>query len=239
LFRVAICDDDSGFRKSVKEIITQNASAYGISCEFAEYSSGESFLADINTVKERDLLIIDILMGGINGMEVARKVRQIDRDIFIIFASSHIKFSPEGYTVRAVAYILKDFFFERNMKVALDSVIPELIRQNSKIMLKTSEGEIKFKVNRLMCAESNSHYVTYYLNRKESYTVREKFSEAAKKLRQYDFIQIHRGCTVNPAFIRSISKYVLVLESDWEINISRDLYKNVEKEYMMYRALHV
>ena len=85
-----------------------------------------------------------------------------------------------------------------------------------------------------MCVESDNHFVTYYLNRSHGYSVRAKFTDVAENMMKYDFILIHRGCIVNPTFIKDIKKNYIVLDPDWEINISRDLYKIVKQKYQMY-----
>ena len=235
MLKVAICDDDSFFREKVKVIIKDIAVKNSTLLDFLEYSSGEALLSDVGSMKRCDLLVLDILMDGMNGMEVARKIRMHNNEVSILFISSYVKFCPEGYSVKAVGYILKDDFFERNISTTLKTIIPDLIRHNNEIMLKTSSGERRLKVSKIMCVESNNHYVTYYLNRNEGYSVRERFSDAAQTMQQYGFLLIHRGCIVNPAFILDIKKNYLVLVPDWEINISRDLYHMVKQKVLMYK----
>ncbi len=235
MLRIAICDDDAYFRGKAISIIQDIVNKSASLCEFMEYSSGEEFLANIDSIKRFDLLVLDILMEGINGMDVARQIRVNNSDICILFISSHIKFSTEGYNVKAVGYILKDDFFERNITATLEMVIPTLKKRNNELLIKTSSGDKKLIVSKIMCVESNNHYVTYYLSRNVSYSVREKFSNVADNMRPYDFILIHRGCIVNLDYIKEIKKNYLVLDPDWEINISRDLYQTVMKKYRMYR----
>jgi len=234
VIRIAICDDDAYFREKAKSKIQDIVNKSASLCEFIEYSSGEAFLADMESVNKCDLLVLDILMEGINGMDVARQIRVNNSDVCILFISSHIKFSPEGYTVNAVGYILKDDFFERNVSAALEMVIPNLIKRNNEIVIKTLSGDTRLIVSKIMCVESNNHYVTYYLSRDKGYSVRDRFSDVAQEMLRYDFILIHRGCIVNLDYIKEIKKNYLVLESGWEINISRDLYKSVKQKYQMY-----
>lgn len=235
MIRIAICDDDVFFIEKAKRVITEISNNYGTTCEFKEYSSGESLLSDLSSVVRCDILVLDILMDGINGMETARKIREINTEVRVLFASSHIKFATEGYFVNAVGYILKDDFFERNITAVLDLLIPIIIDLNREIVLKTHSGSYRIRVSRIMCVESNNHFVTYYLSRNQSYSVRERFSDVANNMSKYDFILIHRGCIVNPSFIKSINRSFLVLEPDWEINVSRDLYKSVKQKYQMFK----
>lgn len=239
MLRIAICDDDAYFRKKTISIIQDKVNKSASLCEFMEYSSGEEFLADMKTVKKCDLLVLDILMAGINGMDVARQIRANNSNACILFISSHIKFSPEGYSVKAVGYILKDDFFERNISATLEMVIPNLIKRNNEILVKTSSGDMRLIVSKIMCVESNNHYVNFYLSREKSYSVREKFSNVAQEMLPYDFILIHRGCIVNLNYIKEIKKTYLVLDPDWEINISRDLYQNVKKKFRMYKDFSI
>jgi len=206
VIRIAICDDDTFFLEKAKRVISEICLRHGTSCEFLEYHSGESLLSDTSSLKKCDLLVLDILMSGINGMDVARKIRVDNNEIRVLFASSHIKFSPEGYFVKAIGYILKDDFFERNLTAILDSLIPDLIKKNREILLKTSSGSYRINVSNIMCVESDNHFVTYYMNRNQGYSVRAKFADVAENMMKYDFILIHRGCIVNPTFIKDIKK---------------------------------
>lgn len=234
MIRIAICDDDTFFLEKAKRVTSEICLRHGTSCEFLEYQSGESLLSDTSSLKKCDLLVLDILMNGISGMDVARKIRLDNNEIRVLFASSHIKFSPEGYTVNAIGYILKDDFFERNITATLDSLIPDLIKRNRELLLKTNSGSYRIRVSNIMCVESDNHFVTYYMNRNQGYSVRAKFADVAENMMKYDFILIHRGCIVNPTFIKDIKKNYIVLDPDWEINISRDLYKIVKQKYQMY-----
>ncbi len=102
--RIAICDDEKTFLVKLKKDISDilNGSDY----ELAEFQSGESLLFAYNEQKY-DIIILDIEMNGINGLDTAREIRRCDRSAVMAFLTSYESFAVQGYEVKAERYILK------------------------------------------------------------------------------------------------------------------------------------
>lgn len=99
--RIAICDDEKMFliklRKEITDMLT------GSDYELKEFQSGEELLSAYNQQKY-DIIILDIKMNGINGLDTARKIRKSDRRAVIAFLTSHESFAVQGYEVKAVSH---------------------------------------------------------------------------------------------------------------------------------------
>ena len=102
--RIAICDDEKAFLKKFRNEISEilNEAYY----ELTEFTSGENLL---ETHKEQkfDIVILDIEMTGINGLDTAREIRKSDRSAVIAFLTSYESFAVQGYEVKAERYILQ------------------------------------------------------------------------------------------------------------------------------------
>ena len=105
MINIGICDDELLYRIKIKDILKELLRSYSINYNIYEFSSGEELLN--NYPKDLDILIMDIQMKIVNGMYTARKIREFDQNLEIIFMTSFSEFMQEGYEVKAYRYILK------------------------------------------------------------------------------------------------------------------------------------
>ena len=103
--KIAICDDDNSFLQNVKFLINKIYSNPD-KLSIYEYESGEQFLLQFKP-QLYDVIILDIEMCGITGLEVAEEIRKIDKSVILAFLTSHQEFATLGYEVNAFRYILK------------------------------------------------------------------------------------------------------------------------------------
>ncbi len=102
--KIAICDDEQLFLNKLKQEISEILVDYDY--EIMEFNSGEDFLSTYKE-QEYDIIILDIEMNGINGLDTAREIRKTDRSTVIAFLTSYESFAVQGYEVKAERYILK------------------------------------------------------------------------------------------------------------------------------------
>ena len=108
MFKIAICDDEGHFRNRIREILIDYMNKNGILYEIDEFESGKDFInLGINLAKY-DIIFLDINMDGLDGMETAQKIREVSRDVFIVFVTAFITCALQGYSVGAIRYILKN-----------------------------------------------------------------------------------------------------------------------------------
>lgn len=112
---------------------------------------------------EYDLVLLDVLMPGINGMQVAQELRELDKNVKIIFISSSSEFAVESYRVGAYHYLLKpidkDLFFQ-----LLDRIRSELsTREEQGFVLKSREGVVGISFTRLEYVEVINKTVNFHL----------------------------------------------------------------------------
>ena len=109
VIRIAICDDLYNERNMIQSLLTsiQNEEQK-LEFNITQYEEGEALLMDMEeNLSEFDLVILDIYMDGINGMETARKIRENDINIPIVFLTASPDFALESYDVNAFGYLLK------------------------------------------------------------------------------------------------------------------------------------
>ena len=130
MISIGICDDELHYRLNIKETLDKILTSYPINYKLYEFSSGEDVLN--NYPKDLDILIMDIQMKSINGMDVARKIREFDENLEIIFMTSFTEFMQEGYEVKAYRYILKPISESKILK----NVVPcinEIVKKEKQL----------------------------------------------------------------------------------------------------------
>ena len=103
---IALCDDDSEQIKNLRRLIGEWAESKPFAVNVAGYESGEQFLFEYPD-NPCSLLLLDIEMSGINGMELAKKLRSSGNRLPIIFITGYSDYIGEGYDVEALHYLLK------------------------------------------------------------------------------------------------------------------------------------
>ncbi|HBF5972103.1 TPA: response regulator, partial [Clostridioides difficile] len=105
MIKIAICEDEKEQQELLKRYINQIFDALSVKCRLEVFNSGEELLEGYS--KDTDVLLLDIQMGQINGIDTARKVRVLDDKVEIIFITALIEYALEGYEVRAYRYLIK------------------------------------------------------------------------------------------------------------------------------------
>ena len=114
--RIAICDDEEIFLNKLHKHLSRILNYEG--CTIEKFSGGNALLSSFTKYKY-DIIILDIEMNGLNGIETAEKIRGVDRNVTIAFLTSHEDFAIQGYNVKAERYILKqqpDYMYQEQIK---------------------------------------------------------------------------------------------------------------------------
>ena len=150
MIKIAICEDEKEQQELLKTYINQIFEALYIKYKLEIFNSGEELLE--NYQNDTDVLLLDIQMGQINGMDTARKIRSIDDKVEIIFITSLIEYALEGYEVRAYRYLIKPVKYE-NLKENIINCIKEIDIKNKYIIVKEQGNQIKLDINEITYVE--------------------------------------------------------------------------------------
>lgn len=105
--RITIVDDDERFVVKLKKLIGKYYLEKGVKAEISSYNKAQLVIFDINEKKISDLYLLDIEMPGVNGIELANMIKQVDSNAYIIFITSHLQFTLDAFDVQAYQYIPK------------------------------------------------------------------------------------------------------------------------------------
>ncbi len=226
--KTAIVDDDGKARECLRSYITE---LVGNLSEIDEFESGEQFLASFSQ-GVYDLVILDIFMNKITGMDVAREIRKTDKNIRIVFATSSNEYASESYEVDAKYYLHKPIDRSR-VKAMLDRLNIDEIELMRTTALPGGKSVI---LRSIIYADFSSHCVTLHCKRGENIALRMSFSEIEPVLCAYPyFYSPCKGTVINFYEVTSQINDTFTLSDGSIIPISRRKAKDVLDAYSSFR----
>lgn len=232
MLNIVICEDEIEQQEILKNYLEQILNEINSKYEILIFNSGEELFK--NYPDNIDIFLLDIQMDGLNGMEVARKIRQIDKkEVEIIFTTSLIEYIQEGYEVRAYRYLLKPIKLE-DLKKHIILCIEELTK-NKEIYIAVNEknNTCKVKISEITYIEIQKREMTIHTIN-EDYTINSSMSKLENELSKYNFYRCHKSFMVNIDFIKNIKQYIAILDNKEEVPISRYRFKETKSRFLSY-----
>lgn len=232
MIRVAICDDEKIFLDDYVKIINNIKKLYSYNIEIFKFNSGEELLNFININEMKfNIIFLDIIMEKINGVETAKKIRQIDKITEIIFLTNSKDYALEGYEVKAYNYIVKSSEF---MEEKIYESIRDLYsRVNDFIVINNKSVIERIETKEIVYIESNKRKIIF--NTTEcKYEMYEKLDNIYADLKQRGFIKVHRSYIVNREFIKKIEAKDIITTTGEIIPISRSKFDEVKLSFIEY-----
>lgn len=217
MLKIAIVENDANDAQLLIDYIRRYEKEESISAKVSIFEDGELFLLNYKT--HFDIVFMDIMLVGIDGMEVSRKLRSIDQEIVIVFITSMAQYAIKGYEVDACDFAVKpvtyaDFFMKMNR--ALKRVKTEI---QDMVTLKTTGSIVKISASTIYYVEVIKHDLIYHTVSGEIQS-HGTMRDVEEKLRKYSFFRVHHSYLVNLAHVHAVRGDAIVVNNT-EINISR------------------
>ena len=226
MITIAICDDDNSQINALKKMLTEWNSHITIN----EYNSAEQFLFNYPDAS-CDLLLLDIEMGDMNGMELAKQLRAKGDMLPIIFITGFSKYIGDGYDVEALHYLMKPVNKEKLFQV-LDRYSCRH-RPDNRVILPIGSESVIVASDNIVYLEAFGKKTQITLNDGKEMICTCGLSEASEKLGQ-GFVSCHRSYVVNIGAIRKISRTDITMDSGKKIPLSRRSYDSVNRAFIDY-----
>ena len=224
MLTLSICDDDSAERSYLKSLVLDWSARSGEGVSVLEYSSAEAFLFDFSD-NPCDILLLDVEMPGMSGVELAKKLRSENRIIQIIFVTAFSDYISEGYEVAALHYLLKPVDPEKLFRT-LDRAAERVIRDCRSTTLETSDGTFVIPLHEIHFMESQKNYVIVHAER--DYIVRRTLTAFSDCL-DSRFLRVGRSYIINLLYIKKVSRTEIELKTGEIIQIPKGSFEAVNK----------
>ena len=223
-YRIAICDDRQEDREYVRQLTARWAQQRGNQVEMTEFCSAEQFLFSCPQ-PDFDLLLLDIEMGEMDGVSLAKQVRRTNELMQIVFITGYSDYITEGYEVAALHYLMKPVKEEKLFAV-LDRVMERLHKNTKVLTLETSEEMVRVPLYQVSALEVQRNYVTVHAI--QDYTVKKSLSELMEQLDER-FFRVGRSAVVNLNDISRVTRSDIYLTDGRSIPLPRGAYDKLNR----------
>ncbi len=235
MIKIAFCDDDMEVLHQINELLDRYRVDRNEDITYAAYQSPFELLTEIEKGIRPDILFLDVVMPGQNGMDVAKEIRQYDTNMKIIFLTSSPEFAVESYTVGAYFYQLKPIWEESFFRL-MDSVLAECEKKKkNSLILRSKDGITRIDLRQLEYCEVLGRKLLFHLENGAVLESAGSLDDLAGQLMQYsNFFRPHRSFLVNMEYIQNISSRSIKMVNDAEIPIPHGKCSEIKNTYMEY-----
>lgn len=227
---LAVVDDLAWDRDRISTLLTAYGARMHRPWRVRCFSSGEAFLDSLMPGRY-EMVFLDILMDGIDGMETARRLRAVDPDVILVFVTTEVSYAVEGYNVEASGFLVKDSdTLEANFE-ALMARLERRIQSEVYLHLPGSLSGIPVPASALLYAEVLNHEMKLHLKNR-SHVLRMTLGELWPLLpADGRFLECHRGIVINLDAVASLDQQVVTLTDGTTLPVSRRRRAELERAY--------
>lgn len=232
MFYIALCDDN---QIDLAELSTDLADlkGRGIHTEILTYANGISLVEEYERGRRFHLLVLDMLMEPIDGIETAKRIRKYDISVPILIVTSTVQYALEGYQVNAWRYLMKpvekaSFLYE------VESILKQqAASEKHYFIVSNDQGITKVQLDNILYFESDQHTIRLHAVNGE-YVFRDALGNIEEKLSSRHFIRIHKSYLINLRYVKNVFKNSVQMENGDEVFVSKHRSTVLYKELLDY-----
>lgn len=204
MLKFAIVEDNESDARTLESNLRESLKAMNAECTIEKYSNAESFNSD---GREYDVIFLDIEMPGMNGMNLAERIRTANSESGIVFVTNMVRYAVQGYGVAPIDYIVKPI--ERyDFGITIKRVLDFCTRKNDleSILIKTRQGAKKVCYRQIRYIDVTLHHIIFYTDT-ENLDMWGTLGDVEEKLPNPPFFRLSSSCIVNLSYIKTIKGY--------------------------------
>lgn len=233
MLKLAFCDDDIEVLSQLRSLLDRYRVDRNQEIEYTAYQSPLELLAGIERGRRWDILFLDVMMPGENGIAAAKEIREFDVNVKIIFLTSSTEFAVESYTVGAYFYQLKPIWDDSFFRL-MDSVIEQCAKARSdSLILKCKDGITRISLGQLEYCEVIGRSLFFHLTTGKVLESFGSLDELGGQLTGYkNFQRLHRSYLVNLDYIQGISYRAITMSCLTEIPVPHGKFAELKKMFL-------
>ena len=232
MIRIGICDDVIEQLQMQKEIICNITNGLCLNVEIGCFQSGEDLLCEIEQKGNMDIIVLDIEMGGMNGVETARMIREKDSRVILIFISFYDQYCKEMISVQPFAFIDKPVS-EKQLEPIFKRAIEVLGAKEEIFEYAYKKVTYKILIRKIRYFESDKREINIYSTDGMN-SFYKKLDEVEMQLEQMDvkFLRISKSYLVNMNYVKEFRYEKVVMDDGKELRIGPKYKDKIRKSYI-------
>lgn len=235
MIQIACCDDDISVLQQLTSLLDRYRVARSREISYAAFHSPLDLMAQIEHGAGFDVLFLDILMPGENGIAVAEEIRRHDANVKIIFLTSSAEYAVESYSVNAFFYQLKPIWEESFFRL-LDTVLATCEEeQTNSLILRCKTGITRIEPRQLEYCEVIHRTLFLHLTSGQTLESIGSLDDLERHLADHGgFLRPHRSYLINLAHVQNLSYRAITMSCLAQIPIPRGKYNEIKNAFLAY-----
>ena len=235
MIKIAFCDDELSVLNELRVLLDQYRVDSNQEIDYTAFQNPWDLLSEIERGTRYDILFLDVVMPGQNGIDTAAEIRNYDSNVKIVFLTSSEEFAVQSYTVGAYFYQLKPIWKESFFRL-MDSAISACEKERTQsLILRCKTGITRIELRHIEFCEVLHRTLFIHLNNGEVLESAGHLDELFRKLAPFGgFLRAHRSYLINLDYVKNISSHVITMSSLAEIPIPHGKYQEIKDKYLEF-----
>lgn len=217
MIRIALVEDDKGYREELMQFLTRYQQESNEKFHITTFTDGDEIVDGYSC--DFDIILMDIVMKYMNGMDAAERIREKDSEVVIIFITNTPQYAMKGYMVDALDYVLKPItYFAFSQRI--DRALSRMKKRTKKYLSITCKGGIqKLDVSQITYVEVRDHDLIYHTAEKE-YLAKGTLTDVEQTLEQHHFFRCNKCYLINLEYVEGVRNNDILVAGDL-VQVSR------------------
>lgn len=235
ILRCTICDDNPASAEEARRIAEEVFKSKNTSAEISVYTDSRQMFFELDQSRPVDLLVLDIEMPSVSGLEIASMVKKSNPSCLIVFLTSYINYAINGYELEIFRFVPKKDCSTRLAAAVADAVSSIDLESKKSYLIDRHDlcGMLPCK-SILYITKSGKNSVIHHLLGDEPIKIRKPLSTVFEELNSEEFIFIGRGCIANMANVRRVDRHDWVCKNGERVEISTSLYAEIKDRLLEF-----
>lgn len=239
MIKIAICDDEEKSVALHEHIVRECLQSEGIGCEITTYTQSQNLLYDItDDAFFYDLILLDIEMPGISGMEIPQQIKGYLPNVRIIFVTSHTEYAIDAFELSIFRYVSKNNLEVKLTAAVIDAAKLIELEAGQEYTIQTANRMEKIAYKDIFYIQRDGKNASI-VSRAGTSKVRKSLQQVFDELNAPEFIFIDRGYIANIVQIMKISDSIAVLKNGEQLPISRSHLQEVKRQINQFWGAHI
>lgn len=230
MYKIAVCEDNSIHMNQILNVLKRYEQKHSVEMQIATFQSAELLLQ--TRFDSYDLVLLDINLAKLNGIELAKYIRKQSKRIKIVFLTAYEHFWPEGYKVLASRFLVKPLS-DDELYNEISPLLDEVNCLSSYVLVSEKKELVRVEIDDILYFEISGRKVLVH-TLDGIYTSSKSLSYWVKELASASFVQTHSSYLVHLKYVKRVGKDCVTLTTGDEVYISFRKYKSFKESFIRY-----
>ena len=232
MIQVTLCEDDGSLVEVYKDYARRFQKEKGELLTWRFLSNPKEMIPE--ELSREDILILDIEIGELNGIGLAREIRKYNEQSLIIFTTNYLEYALQGYEVAAFRYLKKPISFEEFSGVLLEAIAKHQKSARAVIALRCGYDTEQLRIADIMYCETERGHLRIRTQDGREVLANAGISQVEEELQSYSFFRCHKACLVNLAYVQKPLKCDVLMKDGVTLPVSKYRMKDFMMKLMEY-----